>query len=310
MTWGAAIFGSLASTLERPGWWVLGLASFLVRGGLLLFVLPIVILPTPAALVNAFAPTFVGFMFGSPSDGFVALVAGATVTVTAWLILGGLVAARTDIALVASAAQTRGIDVMEGPRDLAWRVLAIRLLSHGPLAMTLSWSVMRIVDAVYAEYQHPGNLAIPVAVRVAERIPEVIAILGLAWLAGEAAGGFGLRHLVLGRFNTAAAMIHGWLDLVRPSAIATVLLTGVVLAAVAVPVAAAAGWAWGRLRVVLAAGADPAVVAAALAAFVAAWLAGVWLVAIVTAWRSAACTLEVARRSVRMQRHELGVEAV
>jgi hypothetical protein len=312
MTWGAAMLGSLASTLERPAWWLLGLGSFLVRGGLLVFLLPIVILPTPAGLQNAFGAELVGFVFGSPSVSFITAVIVATAALTTWLILGGLVAAWTDIALVAAVAGSRPISrVVRGWSGLAWRALGIRLASHLPLAVVLSWGLARVYEAIYAEYLHPGDPAIPLALRIVERVPEVVAVIGLAWIAGEAAGGVGIRHLALGGLSAGQALVRGWLDvLLRPAVMATVLITGAVMVAIAVPLAGAAGGAWDRLRAVLADGADPVILLLALGAFVATWLAGIVVVALVAAWRSAAWTFEVARRIPSAQRHAVSAGSV
>ena len=48
MSRGAALSGALLVTLASPATWPLALAVFLLRGGLLVVVLPILILPTPA----------------------------------------------------------------------------------------------------------------------------------------------------------------------------------------------------------------------------------------------------------------------
>jgi len=312
MTWGGAMLGSLASTLERPAWWALGLGSFLVRGGLLVFVVPIVILPTPAGLQNAFGAELVGFVFGSPSMAFLTAVIVATAGLTGWLMLGGLLAAWTDIALVAAVAGSRSIGrAVSGWSGLAWRAVGIRLASHVPLAVALSWGLARIYDAIYAEYLHPGDPAIPLALRIVERVPEVIAIIALAWIAGEAAGGLGIRHLALGGLTAGQALVRGWFDiLLQPTVVATLLITGAALVAVALPLAGAAGGAWDRLRALLADGADPALLVLALVAFVATWLAGITLVGVVAAWRSAAWTFEVARRTPARERHAVAAGPV
>ena len=59
--WPAAMLGALLSTLARPRWWAMSLAAFLVRGGVLLILLPIVALPSIAGLAAAFGQALVGF---------------------------------------------------------------------------------------------------------------------------------------------------------------------------------------------------------------------------------------------------------
>jgi len=298
VTWGAAMLASLSATLDRPGWWILGLTSFLVRGGLLVFLLPIVVLPTPAGLANAVAPTLVGFVFGSPSDSFVALVLLAAVALAVWLLGGGLIAAWIDGEFVALVGASPALGLGDADRrGVTWRSLAAWLMSHVPLLVAISWGVARLVDAIYSELIAPGDVTIHIAIRVALRIPEVIAVVGLAWLAGEAAGGLAVRHLALTGGTVRGALVSGWLDLVRrPSALAILLLTNATVLLAAAPTALAAGFAWERVRGYLADGVDPVVVGLALGAFVAIWLAGLALVGVAVAWRSAAWTFETARR--------------
>lgn len=290
---------SLVATLEHPRWWLLALAGFLVRGGLLVFLLPIVVLPTPAGLTNAVAPTLVGFVFGSPSESFVTLVVVLIVGFAAWLLLGGLLAAWIDVALAGEVARDRqpGSHAPDRP-GLAWRALVARLASHLPLAIVLSWAAVRLVEAVYAEYVTPGDVTVPIVLRVVLRIPEVIAAIVVVWLAGETAGGLAVRHLALRpRTSMLAALARSWLDLlVRPTVLASLLVTNAVVIMVSAPAAAAAAFAWGRLRTALAAGLEPYVVATTVAAFVTIWLAGLGLAAVAVAWRGAAWTYETARR--------------
>jgi hypothetical protein len=305
---------SVSAALERPRWWLLALAGFLLRGGLLVFLLPIVILPTPAGLANAFAPTLVSFVFGSPSESFITLVILLTAGITTWLLVGGLLAAWIDVALIVEAAASELGVAVRDRAGLAWRALLVRLISHLPLAVILTWAVARLAEAVYAEIVSPGDVMTPIVVRVVLRIPEVIVLLVAGWLTGEAAGGLAVRHLALRPALTSrAALGRGWLDLLsRPSVAATLLLTTLVVALFSVPAAAAAGYAWGRLREALAGHADPVAVALTLCAFVGLWLAGLALAAVAVAWRSVAWTLEAGRRTLpaAIRRHAPVGEAV
>ena len=56
-TWAASMQAALAASLGRPRWWVLALAAFLVRGGIVVVLLPLVSLPSAPALATALAPT-------------------------------------------------------------------------------------------------------------------------------------------------------------------------------------------------------------------------------------------------------------
>ena len=89
MNSGGTLITALLVTLARPSTWVLALAAFLVRGGILVLCLPIVILPTPVGIANLVGPTLVDVVFGGMSMGVVALAPRG-----AWGSILGLVAAR------------------------------------------------------------------------------------------------------------------------------------------------------------------------------------------------------------------------
>src|SRR3990172_9858647 len=96
MSAGGALGASLLAVLVHPRWWILALAGFLVRGGLLLLFLPLVQLPTTAGLANALGPTLVGFVFGGPSPSFLLLVGTIVGGLALWLGPGGLAGAAPD----------------------------------------------------------------------------------------------------------------------------------------------------------------------------------------------------------------------
>lgn len=291
MSWAATLRAAVAATVDRPRWWLLALAGFLVRGGFLVFLLPIVILPTPAGLANAVAPALVGFVFGSPSESFVMLVAAATLALLLWLLLGGLAGASLEVALVRDAA-----DIGDS-RSLALRGLGVRLASHLPFAAALTWGAIRVVDAVYAELITPGDVAVPIVLRVVLRVPDVVVALIATWLAGEAAGGLAVRAAVLRegrgiRTSGWRALALGWHGLARPGALATLVVTTLLVLGVAAVVAASSSLAWLRVREALADQAPAAVVVATVASFTAVWLAGLGLVAAAVSVRSVAWTFE------------------
>ena len=87
---------ALRVTLATPATWPLALATFLVRGGVILILLPIVVLPTTVGLGNLFGQTLTVVAFGSvPVQ--VILAAGAVgVVALAWLVVGGWLAAALE----------------------------------------------------------------------------------------------------------------------------------------------------------------------------------------------------------------------
>src|SRR5260221_9934781 len=78
MTWRGSLVGALLATLGRPRWWLLALAGFLVRGGVLVVLLPIVAPPTVAGLMSFLAPTVLGDVIASGPGAPVAVVAVGT----------------------------------------------------------------------------------------------------------------------------------------------------------------------------------------------------------------------------------------
>ncbi len=86
MSRGGAILASLLVTLGRPAWWLLALAAFLVRGGFVVFLVPIVVLPSPLAISNVAAPFVVPMALGRIGpEVFVVLIAAGAV-LFGWLL--------------------------------------------------------------------------------------------------------------------------------------------------------------------------------------------------------------------------------
>lgn len=290
-----SLVASLLGTLTRPAWWAMSLAGFLVRGGFLLIVLPIVRLPTTAGLANDLGPTIVGFVFGGPSEEFLMLV-GTIVTLTlAWFVVGGLLGAELDLSLIRAVAADEDLDDVRRPdRGGPITAFAVRVVAHLPTAAVLAWGAVRLVEATYQELIRPGEPGLPVAVRVALRVPDVVTALVATWVLGETLGGLAVRHLAWGS-GVRRALTGAIRSLARPSAVGTLALTNGVLVAALIGSATAAGLAWNHLRVVLLDGGTQGEVRLALVLFTLVWVAGLWLLSLVTAWRATAWTFEVAR---------------
>ncbi|HET7474145.1 MAG TPA: hypothetical protein VFJ71_13555, partial [Candidatus Limnocylindrales bacterium] len=94
---------ALMSALARPAWWILGLAGFLIRGGILLFLVAIVSLPSPLALSNVLAPIITPIYFGQLEPDTAALIGLAVVALVVWLVGGSWLAAATEVVLVRDA---------------------------------------------------------------------------------------------------------------------------------------------------------------------------------------------------------------
>ena len=116
-SWAASMQASLLAALAKPAWWALALAAFLVRGGFLLALLPIVSLPSTAALTNAFAPTIEDIILGGPSVATVAagtvLIAGAFVALFALAFAGSWL----DLELLREATSDPELDLRWRPSN-------------------------------------------------------------------------------------------------------------------------------------------------------------------------------------------------
>ena len=141
-TRGAALAAFLAA-LGRPSWWLLALAGFLVRGGVLLFAFAIVSLPSPLIISNLVAPVIVPVALGRIDEGAIALAAVGVASLATWLIGGSAIAAATEIALVRDARDAladEGVPVPPSARQPRWlilRVAIMRLIAHIPTALIL-----------------------------------------------------------------------------------------------------------------------------------------------------------------------------
>jgi hypothetical protein len=316
VTRGAAFVAAFLVTIGRPAWWVMALATFLVRGGIVVAFLPIVILPSALALSNLFAPLLIPLALGRVEPALVIGPAALIALLLAWLVGGGRVAAGIDAALVAEAAaaaidegvgddgpQTAPGPPADGPvvsgSAVAWRVLAVRLVAGLPLALALGIGVARIVEVTYAELTRPADVAIPLVVRVAGAVVNYLGLIVVAWALGEIIGGVATRGVVLrgrghGRsiawaVRTTASRPLSW---AIPWLATTTLLVVVMGGALA-----AAALAWSRAVDALSDRfVDPFLTLAAMLVFVAVWLAAMFLGGVILAVRSTSQTFEHVRQ--------------
>ncbi len=328
MTLGATLVMSLLATLAHPATWLLALAGFLVRGGIIVFLIPILVLPTPVGLANVTGPTVVGFVLGGFSFDLAVLLAIGLGAVMAWIVFGGLLAAAIEVECirivaldedVASSGPAAG-DVADGPaspeaaapsREIAppphafdptrqaLRILAARMTMLFPLVATIIWASARTVAVTYAELTLPSDVTTPIVWRIVAAVPDAIVIVILVWLAGEIIGGLAARRIVLDGASIAGSL-WGALTHALAHPLQTLVLFGVPAAAlvlVLIPAGAAASVAWAGVRTALIDG--DALVALALVVFVVLWAAGLALTGVVAAWRGAAWTVDAVKRGHR-----------
>jgi hypothetical protein len=297
MTWRAAMAATSRATVGRARWWAVALAAFLVRGGLFLLLPPIVVLPTPAELALAIVnPNLTGAGVGSLGPELPRLIVILVAAAGLLCVAAGFVGAWLEVDLLGEVAASDRLTAIGRPlRIPVGRALAARLIAHLPTLLVAAAGTVVLAAAAYAELLDPSGTGSLVG-RVALRAPAAVGAIVGTWLVGEAWGGLAIRRLGLGE-ALGPALLGGLAGMARPSSIATLVATTLAVAAPVAILWLAASQAYGRLWPLLVDGADPRLVVVALGLFVATWAAGLWLLAIALAWRSAAWTAEALRRA-------------
>jgi hypothetical protein len=297
-TWRASMTSAIVVTLSRPSSWPVCLAGFLARGGILLFVLPLVRLPTTASLANQVVPVLQPSVFGTFTTGFVQFVVVLVAGFLLWLIIGGLIGAWTDVTAIREALADEDIGGWDGAalpagRPLLVRVMAARLVAHLPLVAWLIAIIPTVFLATYAELTNPGEVISHLFLRTLAHVPVQVTVLVALWWLGEAAGGLAARRIVVDDAPLLRAVAGGWLDLARHGLTSgmTLLVTTIGLGLAVVPALLAASFGWRFVRLSVPEGrALEAIVS--VTAFVLIWMGGLVIAAAAAAWRSHAWTAE------------------
>jgi len=297
MRLGSTFSVALLVTLTRPATWLVALAAFLLRGGIVWFLVPILTLPTPVGLANALGPSIVGFVFGGVTLGLVLLSSAGVLVVLLWLIGGGAVAGALESSLVREVAGDEevagAVPASVGETDdRVGRVLAVRLLTILPLLVALIYATARAVSATYAELTVPRSDG-ALGWRVLQDVPDAVVLVAVLWVLGEVLGGLAVRAVVLEDRTVGAALGSAARMAIRHPlrTAASYLGPTAALLLVLIPSAAAASVAWDGVRATLAdphAGALPFV---ALLVFLGLWAGGLLLTGAVCAWRHAVWTV-------------------
>jgi hypothetical protein len=296
-SWAANMQAALLAALARPAWWALALAAFLVRGGILIVILPIVSIPTTADLTNAFAPTIEGLIYGRPS--LAAVVAGTALVSGAFLVLYALVFAGSwlDLALLRETAADPELELGWAPANRSATLdLAIRLVAHLPTVVAIGYAVIRIIGVLYLELTAPGDTTTPLAFRLLAQAPDAPLAVGVTWLLGEAVGGLTARRVAAGE-PVAPAFGRSIRQVASVRGLATLVATLVALVALLVPYLLTVGTAWDNVRVALFDDVGDVLTLAALVLMVSTWVLGLALLGALLCWRATAWTLQVTPRS-------------
>jgi hypothetical protein len=285
---------SLLATLGRPEWWVIALAAFLVRGGFILVLLPLISLPSVAAIATLVAPTIEALVIGGETlEGALIGAIGIVVVLSALAVLG-LAGAWLDLALTRAAANDDELELAWRPvRGSIRQAFVLRLTAHLPTALALAYAAIRIVAVTYDELISPGDATVPLVARVIDRAPDAVILVVLAWLIGETVGALAVRRGSMG-LATGPALLASIRQLVSRRGLATFALTSTALLGVGVPFALALGRTWEHLRTYLLEQVPTTPLAAATVLLVGTWILGLSVLGAGLAWRSTAWTAEVA----------------
>ena len=292
--WAGGIRLAARLTLGRPALWPVALVGFLVRGGLVLFLLAVVTPPSPVGLANMVGPTAVTATGLNPTviGPLVAIVVGSVAVLLLAIGLG----AGVDAAVTLDVAGTDARPRSSFGRLLA-ALVAIRIVVAIPLLLVSALVVRSIVEVTYDELVLPSDLSVPLAWRVARDAVGPVGLLVIAWQLTEVVGGIAARRAVLFEESTPVAIGMAVRHVVRHpvTTIATAAVGVVGLALALVPALVALGAAGGAIGAQLSSGSLPAVVVLVAVLFVAVWLGGLVMTSIGVAWRSVVWSVEVGR---------------
>ncbi len=309
MILGAALTGALLTTLATPATWPLGLASFLLRGGFLIVLLPIVVLPSPVGLGNLLAPILMTVVFQGVSLEVAGVAIIVALAVAAWIVVGGLVAAaveaegarivaRDEDVVEGHVTLTEGPErriaaVLPGRRAVPGRILAARIAAHAPSGVALLWGAIRLIDVAYAELTRPVDVTLPILLRVFAGAPEVVAVLAVAWVFGEVVGGLAARRIALDDADVGTALREAVAASFRHplAVVAAFVVPTVGLVFVVATSSIAATVAWSAVRVTMRSSDELVLGTLAVLLFVCLWTVGLLLIAVTAAWRAAVWSL-------------------
>ncbi len=308
MSLGAILLSSLLATLAHPIAWPVALAGFLVRGGIVVFLLPIVALPSSVGLSDRIAPTLSSVVLGGATAQLAVLFGAICALTVSLVLLLAWFAAATEAALIRDAPAWDELDparpIAPRRRGESGRILTARLVAHLPFAVALVWGGARVVEAAYRELSRPIDVITPIALRVLGSVPEVIAVALATWVVGQVVGALAARRVVLVGTSVAGSLRAALAECVRrPLQVLTLFIVpALALLAVLLPTAAATSSTWDRVRIAIAESAGAIEGVATLSVFVGLWLGGLVLVSMVCAWRAAAWTLDAEQRTFGVSR--------
>lgn len=293
------IGGSLGTgarfALGAPSLWPVGLAGFLARGGIVLFAVPIVALPSVVGFTTFIGPNSI--TAAGIGSRLVTLIALTTTTLLIWIVLATAIGAAADrvlirATLVALPAPGRSLEAPD--RDLP-TLFVIRLVSLVPFALGIAVGGARLGQVGYQELVLPSDSTAPLVFRVLLGAPEVVGLLAVAWLVSELIGAIAVRLAMRDDRSALRSLVGslGWAARHPLRSIGTLVTTVLVSVVIVGPLIGLSIAAWAWVRDLLLAEIRPATVLVGAVVFVAVWLVGLLVAGVVATWRSAAWSLAV-----------------
>lgn len=308
-SWLEALADASLTVVGRPDTWVIALAGFLVRGGLVVLVVPIVVLPSPIALAASFGLDAVSIS-GEPTSRFIIEVTVTLLAVLAWVVLA---AAAGGVVEIAVGRRVVGLDDEEdaadglvegadrqvepgrvgGPRPsigLVSELVLARLVTLLPVVAALVWGIRRIIDVGYREVTVPSDTATPLVVRIAQGAWDAVIVIVVAWLAAELVLAIVTRHMLFDRVDGRSATQAARLLVRRPLLVLLAFGAGMTISVLLLAAGVLATQStWDRVAFELRAGA-PIEALLAIVLLVLVWTVTLVGAAFLSAWRSALVT--------------------
>ena len=313
MGWRQAAIAAGLLVRDRPALIAVGLLGFLARGGLVVFLLPIVVLPTPIGISNAIGGT--ALTASGPSDGLIRLMVAGVVLVMGLVAVGATVGAVADlllgraaVTLMLAESHTHAIGpgrpaadpagpAVPGTSPVLGRLIVVRIVALVPIAIAVAWATSRLVAAGYHQLILPDDLTVPLGVRILLEALDAAALVVAVWLIAEFLGGIAVRQVILAGFSIPGAAGATILAVARRplASLATFVIGVLALAITAGPALLVSAVLWSRLQALLADGAPIVLVLPATFSFVLVWGGSLLAIGAVVAWRSLLGSLDVLR---------------
>lgn len=299
--------------------------GFLARGGLVLFALPIVVLPTPIGISIFLGGT--ALTGSGASDGLILLIVAGVLLVMGLVAAGLVIEAFADVVLgreAATFARDRAGEAAPGRRhpepvaagwavtgtldrdhqpvepgfsSMLGRLVILRAMTLVPIAFAVAWATSRLVAAAYHQLILPDDLTIPLAVRILVEAVDAAVVVVVVWLVAELFGGIVVRHVILGGRSAAGAAAAAIRQVARRplTAVVTFILGVLGLVITAGPLLLLAAALWSRLQALLADDAPAVQLLPATFVFVLVWAGGLVVVGTVVTWRGLLGSLDLLR---------------